>query len=72
MTGLAIGPDGAVWFAMTRIGKLGRLRDGEIAEFGLPRDGARPIGLVVDPTGRVWYADIRGWIGAIPSGIAGR
>ena len=43
LTGIAVADDGAVWFGMLRAGSLGRLRDGEIETFELPRDDARPL-----------------------------
>ena len=67
LTGLAVADDGAVWFGMLRAGSLGRLRDGEVTTFKLPRDDARPYSVAVDPDGNVWYADIRGYVGMLPA-----
>ncbi len=52
---------------MLRRSSLGRLRDGKIKAFKLPRDNARPYTLVIDPVGNVWYADITGYIGMLPA-----
>jgi virginiamycin B lyase len=50
---------------MLRKGSLGRLKDGKINEFRLPREGARPYSVAVDHDGNVWYADIRGFVGML-------
>ena len=72
LSGLAVAPDGAVWFGMVRSSSLGRLRDGNIEIFRLPRDDARPYSVAVDPDGNVWYADIRGYVGMLPTKYARR
>jgi virginiamycin B lyase len=55
---------------MVRNSSLGRLRDGKVATFKLPRDKARPYSVAVDPDGNVWYADISGYVGMLPAGDA--
>jgi virginiamycin B lyase len=55
---------------MVRSSSLGRLRDGRVATFRLPRDNARPYSLAVDPDGNVWYADISGYVGMLPARYA--
>jgi virginiamycin B lyase len=67
LSGIAVAPDGAVWFGMLREGNLGRLRDGQIARFHLPRPRAKPYTVAIDRDGNVWYADITGYIGMLPS-----
>ena len=62
--------DGAVWFGMLRAGSLGRLRDGEVETFKLPRERARPYSLAIDRDGNVWYADITGYVGMLPARYA--
>jgi virginiamycin B lyase len=52
---------------MVRGASLGRLRDGKVAIFRLPRDDARPYSLAVDTDGNVWYADISGYVGMLPA-----
>jgi hypothetical protein len=59
--------DGATWF---RAGQLGRLRDGRVTEFRIPRDGARPLGVAVDEANNVWYTDLSGWLGMLPAASA--
>ena len=34
----------------------------------LPRDDAKPFSVAADAQGRIWYADIRGYIGRVESG----
>jgi virginiamycin B lyase len=71
LSGIAIAKDGTVWFGMLRASRLGRLRDGELATFKLPRADARPYSLAIDNEGNVWYADIHGYVGMLPAGQAG-
>jgi virginiamycin B lyase len=52
---------------MMRRASLGRLRDGRIDMFKLPRANARPYSLAVDRAGNVWYADITGHVGMLPA-----
>jgi hypothetical protein len=44
---------------MLRAGSLGRLLNGELKTFKLPREDARPYSVAVDRDGNVWYADPR-------------
>ena len=55
-----------IWFTETRGHKLGRLANGKMAEFALPREDARPFGIAVDGEGNVWYADLAGKLGVLP------
>ncbi len=59
-------PDGSVWFGMLRDSSIGRLRDGVVEVFRLPRERARPYSLASDSDGNVWYADISGFVGMVP------
>src|SRR5262249_55573781 len=52
------------------VGKLGRLRDGKVAEFRLPRAGSRPFGAAVDTAHNVWYTDLSGRLGLLPARAA--
>jgi virginiamycin B lyase len=65
-------PNGAVSFGMLRKGGLGRLRDGRLDEFELPRGARRPYSVAVDAAGNVWYADISGSVGMLPEAEAAR
>jgi len=55
-----------------RSGRLGRVADGRIETFKLPREGARPCSLAADRSGNVWYADISGYVGMLPMRYARR
>jgi len=59
-----------VWFTELRAHRLGRLRDGVITEFPLPRRGARPFGIAVDSASNVWYTDLSGWVGRLAASRA--
>ena len=65
LTALATAPDGGVWFTELRGGRLGRVRDGRVREFRLPRPNARPFGIAVDRENNVWYTDLGGWLGML-------
>jgi virginiamycin B lyase len=52
---------------MLRASSLGRLRNGELATFKLPRVDARPYSVAIDSAGNVWYADIHGYVGMLPA-----
>ena len=70
LSGIAVAEDRTVWFGMLRTGSLGRLRDGKIETFRLPRERARPYSLAIDRDGNVWYADITGYVGMLPARYA--
>ena len=72
LSGLAVAGDGAIWFGMVRSSSLGRLRDGKVEIFRLPRDNTRPYSLAADPDGNIWYADISGYVGMLPAQYARR
>lgn len=59
--GLALAPDGGVWFAKLE-GKLGHLAAGsdEIEIFDLPPAVRRPAGVAVGADGTVWFAALDG------------
>jgi virginiamycin B lyase len=70
ISGLAVAQDGSIWFGLVRSASLGRLRNGEMSFFRLPREDARPYSVAIDQKGNVWYADIKGYVGMIPSAQA--
>ena len=70
LSDLAVDRSGAVWFTEISAGKLGRLRDGRVSEFSLPRASARPFGVTVDSANNVWYTDLSGWLGMLPATVA--
>ena len=71
LSGIAVAPNDDVWFGMMRRASLGRLRNGRVTLFPLPRDNARPFSVAVDHNGNVWYADISGFVGMLPAKQAG-
>jgi virginiamycin B lyase len=71
LSGIAVAANDDVWFGMMRRASLGRLRNGKLAVFALPRDNARPFSIAVDREGNVWYADISGFVGMLPARYAG-
>src|SRR4051794_31421822 len=59
-TGIAIGSDGAVWFAQPATGSIGRRSmTGAFSSFELP-DGSYPNDIVSGPDGALWYTDYPG------------
>ncbi|MGE5461020.1 MAG: PxKF domain-containing protein, partial [Solirubrobacterales bacterium] len=53
--GIALGPDGAMWFTEWRVSKIGRIAlDGTITEFALP-GGRLPTGIAAGPDGALWF-----------------
>ena len=73
---LALGPDGAIWFTLTRCDEpqcvttvrhdfIGRITaDGQLTEFPLPFDpqphGSGPFGIAAGSDGALWFTLIRG------------
>jgi len=51
---LALGPDGAVWFADATTSSVTRLTKGVLARHEAPSLGASPFGVAVDAHGTVW------------------
>jgi virginiamycin B lyase len=51
---LAIGPDGAVWFADAAIASVTRLKDAALERHDVSAVGGSPYGVVVEPNGSVW------------------
>jgi virginiamycin B lyase len=47
-----------VYVAMARAGKIGRFSKGTLREYDLPPQSF-PVGLAIDPSGNVWFSDIR-------------
>jgi streptogramin lyase len=56
--GLAVGPDGNLWFTNSEAGTVGRISlKGAIREFALPRRDARPLGIAAGADGRIWFTE---------------
>ena len=58
-TDIALAPDGAVWFIQFRGNSIGRLKDGEFAEFPVTVENAGLTGLAVAHDGAVWFGMLR-------------
>ena len=68
-TDIAIAPDGAVWFIEFRGNSIGRLKDGEFAEFPVTTENAGLTGLAVADDGAVWFGMLRaGSLGRLRDG----
>jgi len=67
--GIAVGPDGNLWFTESGTGKIGRITvTGSITEFPIPTADSSPIGITAGPDGRMWFTEASqgaGKIGAI-------
>lgn len=69
--GIAVGPDGALWFVENTGNKIGRITTaGSITEFPIPTPNARAIGIAAGVDGNLWFTEQLGQrIGRItPSG----
>src|SRR5512134_1964383 len=58
-TGIAVGPDGALWFAERGADRIGRIStSGDLVEFALPADGGGgPIGIALGPDRGMWFTE---------------
>jgi virginiamycin B lyase len=58
--GIALGPDGALWFTEYLANKIGRIStDGDITEFPVPSAGNLEQ-IVAGPDGALWFTDVSG------------
>ena len=57
-SGIAIGSDGAVWFAELAGGSVGRLKGGTFSMFSLPTSG-QPEFITEGPDGALWFTDAK-------------
>ena len=57
-TGIATGPDGALWFTETDGNRIGRITTaGAITEYPLPAAGSFPWDITVGPDGALWFTE---------------
>jgi streptogramin lyase len=57
-SGLAAGPDGALWFAQADGRHIGRMTsDHKFSQFALPPDGGYAATLVLAPNGDLWFTE---------------
>jgi streptogramin lyase len=70
---LAVGPDGAIWFAEESRNKIGRMSlgrtaaDRKITEFSIPTQSSYPKGIAIAPDGTFWFTETGG-LGRIAKG----
>jgi virginiamycin B lyase len=56
--GIAMGPDGNLWFTENADNKIGRLSvDGELTEYPIPPADSAPLGIVAGPDGDLWFTE---------------
>jgi virginiamycin B lyase len=56
---ITIGPDGALWFTETVIGKIGRITtSGAMTEFALPNPNSYPFGITTGSDGALWFTEV--------------
>jgi virginiamycin B lyase len=61
-TGIAAGPDGALWFTELSGNKIGRMTpDGVVTdEFTVPTASSSSVGIAAGPDGALWFAERNG------------
>lgn len=66
-TGIAAGPDGALWFTENSANQIGRITpQGSVTEFPIPTAGSRPTAIAAGPDGAMWFTEnVAGQIGRI-------
>ena len=69
--GVAVDREGTVWATLQNVNRLVRIsRDGRLSELDVPTRGSVPSDITVDPTGAVWFAEIRGHaLGRLHDGV---
>jgi virginiamycin B lyase len=56
--GVALGPDGALWFTENAGNKIGRVSaTGAFSEFAIPTAGSGPSGITAGPDGALWFTE---------------
>lgn len=56
--GIAVGPDGSVWFTEAGAGAIGRLTaDGIVTEYPLSSSTSQPLAIVAGPDGQLWFTE---------------
>lgn len=56
-TGIAVAPDGSVWFSIDFSDAVGVLRNGKIERFTKRSNNVDALGIGVDANGNAWFAD---------------
>ena len=61
VSGIARGPDGALWFTEQSADRIGRITmAGAITEYALPSPGGAPTGIAAGPDGALWFTERNG------------
>src|SRR4029077_12914473 len=56
---ITLGPDGALWFAETVAGKIGRITtSGVITEYSIPTANSYPYGITTGSDGALWFTEV--------------
>jgi virginiamycin B lyase len=56
--GIAAGPDGALWFTESALGRIGRItQSGAITEYPLPSAGGWPVDIALGPDDALWFTE---------------
>jgi len=71
-SGIAAGPDGALWFTELSANKIGRITTGgAVTEFAVPTASSFPEGIAAGPDGALWFTEANGnKIGRIAPDVA--
>jgi streptogramin lyase len=57
-SGLALGPDGNVWFTEEYANQIGRITmAGVVSEFPIPTPQSGPLGIAAGPDGNLWFTE---------------
>jgi len=56
-TAVAVAPDGSVWFSIDGADAVGVVRAGKVERIAKGSKSVEPIGIAVDPSGKVWLTD---------------
>ncbi len=59
--GIAVGPDGALWFTEYSGNKIGRITTGGVVtEYTVPTASSQPYGIAAGPDGALWFTEYSG------------
>ena len=57
--GIAVDPDGDLWFTEARGHQIGRITpSGAITEFPIPTPNSSPFSIVAGPDGNLWFTEM--------------
>ena len=60
-SGMALGPDGSLWFTELAGNRIGRITpEGHITEFPLPTSNSQPFGITAGPDDTLWFTETGG------------